>query len=119
MESGKPTFIEEIDQCEDKMSLHGRSVCITGRLTEHQVSDCVAKLMDLQNKSVVCIDTSLIEPFDARFGSLFQMIGEIGCGKENNIVLKARVVRCVDGLDMSLYRKAIECQRMYLEKRNG
>ncbi|XP_045159578.2 CST complex subunit TEN1-like [Mercenaria mercenaria] len=117
--SGKPTFIDEVSQCNDKSALHGQSVCVTGRLTLHEFSACLAKLTDPQSKSEICIDTSLIEPFQARFGSQFQMIGELEPGSQHDIVLKARVVRCVDGLDMSLYRKAIECQRMYLQKRNS
>lgn len=119
VQSGKPTFIDEISSCRNKMDLHGNSVCVTGRLTEHEVSACIAKLLDPQDKSELSIDTSLIEPFEARSGSLFQMIGELEPGRHGDIVLKARVVRCVDGLDMPLYRKAIECQRTYLEKRKS
>jgi hypothetical protein len=119
VQSGKPTFIEEISQYQDKTTLFGHSVNVVGRLTVHDVGTCLAKLADSQSKSDLCIDTSLIEPFEARFGSLFNMIGELEAGNQNDIMLKARVVRCVDGLDLSLYRKAIESQRKYLELRNA
>lgn len=119
VQSGKPTFIDEISNCVNKKTLLGHSVNVIGRLTVHEVSNCLAKLADPQSKSELCVDTSLIEPFDARFGSLFNMIGELEDGNQNEIVLRARVVRCVDGLDLSLYRKAIESQRRYLENRNA
>lgn len=116
---GKPTFIDEINQCNDKSNIHGQSVCVTGRLTEHLVGQCTAKLCDPQSKAELVINTSLIEPFEARFGSLFQMIGELETGYQGyDLVMKARVVRCVDGLDISLYKKAVQCQRNYLEKRS-
>lgn len=119
VQSGKPTFIDEISGYKNISKLLGKSVCVTGRLSEHEVSSCMAKLLDPQNKADMSIDTSLIEPFEARSGSLFQMIGELERGKQGDVVLKARVVRCVDGLDMALYRKAVECQRTYLEKRQA
>lgn len=119
MKSGKPTFIEEIVEQMKTVDLDGQAVCVTGRLKEHDVINCLAKLTDPQTKADLHVNTVLIEPFDARFGSLFQMIGELENRGSNSVVLKARVVRCVDGIDMILYRKALEYQRNYLEKRNG
>lgn len=122
VQSGKPTFIDEIIEDTKQMDMGGNSVCVTGRLTEHDVDSCQAQLTDPQTKKDLYVDTAFIEPFEARFGSLFQMIGELEnkSDKGNNIVvLKARVVRCVDGMDIALYRKAVEYQRTYLQKRNG
>jgi len=112
VKSGKPTFISEIVE-----DMNGDSVCITGRLTEHMVDICQGKLSDPQGKADVSVDTSLIEPFDAKIGSLFQMIGELETNVDK-VALKARVVRCVDGMDMALYRKVVQTQRVFFEKRN-
>lgn len=118
--SGKPTFIDEIMQNSNKQEINGQSVCVTGCLTEHDCVKCMAKIRDHQSKQDLYVDTKLIEPFNARYGSLFQMIGELDVdGKDGDIVLKARVVRCVDGLDLTLYKKAVQCQRMYFEKRKN
>lgn len=122
VKSGKPIFIDEIIEDMKHMDLNGSSICVTGRLIEHDVDVCLAKLSDPQTKKELCVDTAFIEPFEARFGSLFQMIGELETRSDkigNNAVLKARVVRCVDGMDMALYRKAVEYQRAHLQKRNG
>lgn len=120
VKSGKPKFIEEILEDNKHGDVDGNSVCVIGRLNEHEVDICQAKLSDPQSKKDLYVNTSLIEPFGARFGSLFQMIGELETSiikGDNDVVLKARVVRCVDGMDMTLYRKAVDCQRMYLQKR--
>ena len=118
LSSGTPTFIEEIT--ENKEKLNSSSVCIIGKLVDHNVGMCQGTLIDPSNKQEVRIDTSLIEPFDAKFGSLFHMIGELNSSGSSgdDIVLKTRVVRCVDGIDLTMYRKAVECQRLYLSKRN-
>lgn len=119
IQSGRPVFIEEIVSPDvDARAMHEMSVCLTGRLVHHDVDGCMAKLTDPQSKMDVYVDTSLIEPFGAKFGSLFQMIGELDYRSgQYGTVLKARVVRCVDGMDLVLYRKAIQCQRMYLDTR--
>lgn len=118
VKSGKPTFIEEINECSDPGKLIGQSVSVVGRLTMHEVSECTAKLADPSTKSDMLINTTLIEPFEARVGSLFHLIGEIESSNDDRVVLKARVVRCVDGLDLALYKKAIEGQRKYFELRS-
>lgn len=136
MSFGVQTFIDEIvEGLAIYADVGGKSVNVTGRLSEHDIDDCIAKLVDPQTKKELTIDTSLIEPFGARLGSLFQMIGEletIGSGDfrtsgsgdfrtkvGNCVVLKARVVRCVDGMDLALYRKALQLQREFLSKKDG
>ena len=65
------------------------------------------------------MSTSLIEPFCAKLGSLFQFIGEVDCVSErHDLKLIARVVRCVDGIDLVMYEKALTVQRQYLEQRS-
>ena len=68
------------------------------------------------------VDTTLVEPFDAKIGSLFQFIGEVkphGGEGESALVLQlqARVVRCCDGLDLLMYEQALKTQRKYLSSR--
>ena len=80
--------------------------------------------MDPKTQAFVVIDTTLVEPFDAKIGSLFQFIGEIkGHGKEeentavSQLQVQARIVRCCDGLDLLMYEHALKTQREYLKSR--
>lgn len=115
LDFGRPMFIEEITKTTVQEC---RSVSVIGRLTDHDVDECTALLMDPQSKQILLVSTSLIEPFGAKFGSLFQMIGELEVQEGRDVVLLcARVVRCVDGMDTGLYRKALHCQRTYLSSR--
>ena len=62
------------------------------------------------------IDTRLIEPLEGIQGNLCQVIGEVENGKiSNEFVLKARVFRRVDDLDLVLYEKALMKQREFLK----
>ena len=125
--SGAPVFIDEIVVGTSACAQEGQSVCVIGRLTDHEVDTCVARLTDPLTKRELTVDTSLIEPFGARLGSLFQMIGELETSnkggnlgttaKRGNLVLRTRVVRCVDGLDFTMYKKAISLQRDFLSTR--
>jgi len=87
------------------------------RLDRHNCSQSKATLCDPQSSTSLQLDTRLIEPFDARIGSLFQVIGELECGDTNQVVLKARVIRCVDGMDLIMYRRVVDSQRRYLKSR--
>ncbi|XP_052774675.1 uncharacterized protein LOC128213164 [Mya arenaria] len=128
VKSGAPTFIEEILEESMNTDLEGHSVCVIGRLSDHDVDSCSARVTDPLSKQDLVVDTSLIEPFGARYGSLFQFIGELVTGEQDgssgvtlnggsSVVLKARVVRCVDGIDMTMYRKAIMLQRDFLNRK--
>ncbi|XP_071094994.1 uncharacterized protein [Haliotis cracherodii] len=116
---GEPLIIDEIFQrlSSDIASIDGKSARIVGRLEEHNIHTCTAQVVDSNNRRPLTIDTRLVEPFSAKIGSLFQFIGELDCASNTNVTLKARVVRCVDGLDMKMYQKALVAQRQYLASR--
>ena len=117
-ESGEPLFIEEVLQRTSVENLEGKSVRITGKLEEYDAGASTARLVDPQSGKSLLVNTVLIEPFSAKRGSLFQMIGELDClNNRNEVMMKARVVRCVDGLDMTMYRKALTAQWEYLSMR--
>ena len=90
------------------------------RLQTHDFEQCRAVITDLTSKHSVTIDTRLIEPFQATTGVTFQFIGEMHpSDTSDKMLLQARVVRCVEGLDLSLYERAIDIQRRYLEQRQN
>ena len=90
------------------------------RLQTHDFEQCHAVITDPLCANSVTIDTRLIEPFEARIGVIFQFIGEMHQqSTSGKMLLQARVVRCVEGLDWLLYERAIDIQRHYLEQRQS
>lgn len=84
--------------------------------------DCInrqATLCDPQTSASVCVDTSLAEPLEGSVGSLFQVIGEVERedGGDTPIV-RARIMRCVDGMDLLMYNRALRNQQKYFQSRN-
>ncbi len=79
-----------------------------------------ATLCSVEHRHNQCLllDTRFIEPFRARPGSIFQFIGELdSASSDDHPVLRARVVRCVDGMDVAMYNKALDAQRKFFEGR--
>ncbi|KAK7477513.1 hypothetical protein BaRGS_00031198 [Batillaria attramentaria] len=114
---GEQVLVHELQICSDWV---GRSISVTGRLDEHDVETCQATLVDPKTQKQLQVDTSLVEPFPAKVGSLFQLIGEVMDNRDKDgagLVLQARVVRCVDGLDLVMYERALSSQREFMRNR--
>jgi len=95
------------------------SVCIF-RLQTHELGQCQAVITDPASTHSVLVDTRLIEPFQAKLGVMYQFIGELDQQDDTDkVLLRARVVRCVEGLDWLLYNRAMDIQRQYLEQRKA
>ena len=107
-------------------SLHGRSVCVTGRVITYNTREDRVTLQ--HDGSSLEVSTSLLctnDDEDPRFlrNAMCQFIGEI---QETRVVqadttvwrrtLVARVVSAVDGLNMNLYAEALKVQREFLHK---
>lgn len=71
-----------------------------------------------QHRLLVC--TALVEPFQAQLGSLYIVLGELeqqqGAGGP---VVRARVLSCVEGLNLPLLEQAIAEQRAQRRARAG
>lgn len=71
------------------------------------------------------VDVSKVSGADAhRVGSTYQYIGEVdssgvgagpGRGPGGEVVLRARVARCVDGLDVGLYHLSLHERKLFLQ----
>ncbi|XP_071172524.1 CST complex subunit TEN1-like [Mytilus edulis] len=110
---GEPYLLNEI--VENGYTMDGLSVRINGRLLQHDFQNCRAFLADPKTGCSLKVNTSLIEPLEEA-GSLFQLIGELShSGGET--ILNARLVRCIDGMDLVIYKKALELQRQYFQDR--
>ncbi|KAM5274094.1 CST complex subunit TEN1 [Ctenodactylus gundi] len=78
-------------------------------LTAQQGSD--------QHQLLVC--TKLVEPFQAQVGSLYMVLGELEHQDDGSPVLKARVLTCVEGMNLPLLEEAIREQRLYQQERGN
>ena len=118
---GVPWLIQEIiNKQSQRETLEGISVRVVGLLKEHRYQECMAKVADPQTKACLYVDTSLVEPIEGSVGSLFEFVGEIDCLDERcDVLLKARVAKCVDSLDFNLYKQAILSQREYFRMWNS
>ncbi|XP_030390220.1 CST complex subunit TEN1 [Gopherus evgoodei] len=67
----------------------------------------------------VCVCTKFVEPFQAQLGSLYVALGEIEQRDGERPVLKARVLMCVEGMNLPLLEQAIQEQRRYFQERQG
>ncbi|XP_025954795.2 CST complex subunit TEN1 [Dromaius novaehollandiae] len=65
----------------------------------------------------VCVDTSFVEPFEAQLGSLYMVLGEAEHREGEGPVVKARILTCVEGMNLPLLEQAIEEQRKYFRER--
>eukprot|EP00967_Tisochrysis_lutea_P094639 scaffold137660_cov22-Tisochrysis_lutea.AAC.1 len=91
------------------------SVRVTGRLCGVNRAECRASLADAQvGGESLLIDTSQVMEQHFRSGDLTQIIGELGSAITCNtspLVLRARILRNVDGLDLELFNKTVQAKR--------
>ncbi|XP_054832874.1 CST complex subunit TEN1 [Eublepharis macularius] len=96
----------------------GKTLRTFGRLHSYDLVSSKAILTAQHNKvqHLICICTKFVEPFQAQLGSTYIVLGETELGNDE-MVLKARVLTCVEGINLPLLEKAIEEQRKYFQER--
>ncbi|XP_061685041.1 CST complex subunit TEN1 isoform X1 [Syngnathoides biaculeatus] len=101
-------------------ALHdGQSVRTFGRLTYYDPEKSQASLT-VQHASEdhqVVINTSFVEPFNPIIGAQYVVLGDIQTGEGVDIRVCARVLNCVDGVNIALLQKAINEQRSFFRER--
>ncbi|KAJ1951242.1 hypothetical protein FBU59_000282 [Linderina macrospora] len=130
LEPGKPVFLE--DTVSQGRSMVGQTVRVTGTL--HSFNATLDRAILIDNQYLLVIDTSMLGVIKYYFGQTYQFIGvvtpanppdeqqlisgdlEDGSKYNLEIVVKARVARDVDGLDMEVYRKSVVVLRAFLDK---
>ncbi|KAJ2487384.1 hypothetical protein IWW37_005280 [Coemansia sp. RSA 2050] len=127
LEPGTPVFLEELEA----RPLHFivRTVRVTGTLHSYSPMTDRAELVD--GHSLLLVDTKLLGVHQYHIGQTYQLIGLIAASAQEDhkelpkdleedvrysldIILQARVVREVDGLDSAVYRKAVVLMRTFL-----
>eukprot|EP00658_Telonema_sp_P-2_P032052 TRINITY_DN23837_c0_g1_i2.p1 TRINITY_DN23837_c0_g1~~TRINITY_DN23837_c0_g1_i2.p1 ORF type:complete len:114 (-),score=25.41 TRINITY_DN23837_c0_g1_i2:512-853(-) len=91
-------------------SSHSDSVRVLGRLRKVDVASQQAVIE--HEGATIPINTALLGEVEWRMGGLFSFIGEVDCQAGAKSVV-ARVCRCMDGLDLTLYRQAVEIRRKW------
>ncbi|NWR66249.1 TEN1L protein, partial [Bucorvus abyssinicus] len=93
-----------------------------GRLCRYDLARSEA-VLTAQHSSAqywVCVDTKFVEPFQAQVGSCYMVLGEAEHreGKcSASPVVKARILTCVEGMNVPLLEQAIQEQRKYFSER--
>ncbi|XP_044151950.1 CST complex subunit TEN1 [Bufo gargarizans] len=65
------------------------------------------------------LNTRFVEPFSAQLGSYYLTLGELDLVDEGPLVLCARLLTCMEGVDLSLLQYAVEEQRRYFHDREA
>ncbi|XP_063051110.1 CST complex subunit TEN1 [Engraulis encrasicolus] len=96
----------------------GTSVRTFGRLTCYLPEESKAFLTS-QHGSVKCqvvVHTSYVEPFNPIEGAIYMVLGETENTDDGGAVVRARVLNCVDGVDLALLQKAVQDQRSLFQE---
>ncbi|NXU57160.1 TEN1L protein, partial [Turnix velox] len=90
-----------------------------GRLCSYNLAQSEA-ILSAQHGSAqfqVHVDTKSVEPFQAQLGSRYMVLGEAEHREGEGPVIKARILTCVEGMNVSLLEQAIQEQRKYFNER--
>ncbi|GAB2215356.1 hypothetical protein Drorol1_Dr00019739 [Drosera rotundifolia] len=110
--SGALVVLEELNPLSPHYT-NGASLRVTGKLTEYAVETAEAVIAD--GSATLRIDAKHLK-LNFRLGSLYQFIGELDIQLDNQVILKARVGRNVDGMDLDLYRQSLQLLREFQSK---
>ncbi|XP_026215298.1 CST complex subunit TEN1 [Anabas testudineus] len=97
----------------------GASVRTFGRLVSYQPEESRATLsaQHASKEHNVIIRTMFVEPFNPIIGAQYIVLGETENAEEVGVMVLARVLNCVDGVNIALLQKAINEQRSFFKER--
>lgn len=97
----------------------GDSVRTFGRLIRYEPEESMATLSAQHSSKDHCVivHTLFVEPFDAIIGAQYIVLGELDKMEGVGAVVRARVLNCVDGINVALLQKAIKDQRRFFQER--
>ncbi|KAJ8399687.1 hypothetical protein AAFF_G00407920 [Aldrovandia affinis] len=99
----------------------GATVRTFGRLTCYQPADSQAVLSSqhASTQHQVKVQTAFVEPFHPILGAQYIVLGELESTERDGVMVRARVLNCVDGVDLASLQRAINEQRRYFHGREG
>ncbi|XP_078529261.1 CST complex subunit TEN1-like [Lissotriton helveticus] len=91
------------------------------QLNSYNLAESRATLTAQHNSTQqqISVGTNLVEPWCAQLGSVYMALGEVDLAEGGLPMLQARVLTCVDGIDLPLLERAVLEQRKYLGIRGG
>ncbi|KAL7220742.1 hypothetical protein ACSBR2_013601 [Camellia fascicularis] len=89
----------------------GASLRVTAKLQDYSVETALAVIID--GNASLKIDTQHLN-VNLRVGSIYQFIGELIIQPNNEAILKARVGRNVDGIDLNLYHQSLNLLKEFI-----
>ncbi|KAM8842986.1 CST complex subunit TEN1 [Synchiropus picturatus] len=97
----------------------GTSLRTFGRLTSYESEESRATLSshNASEEHTVTVLTQFVEPFNPIMGAQYLVLGEVEEVEGVGVVVRARVLNCVDGVNVALLQKAITEQRAFFEER--
>ncbi|XP_046899973.1 CST complex subunit TEN1 [Hypomesus transpacificus] len=97
----------------------GDSVRTFGRLVCYQPEESKATLSAQHGSKQhhLVVQTTFVEPFDSIIGAQYIVLGEIENAEDGVVMVRARVLNCVDGVNLALLQRAIDVQRTYFTER--
>ncbi|XP_062244080.1 CST complex subunit TEN1 [Platichthys flesus] len=97
----------------------GKSVRTFGRLVCYQPEESRATLsaQHASKEHHVVVHTMFVEPFNPIIGAQYIALGETEHSEGVGHMVRARVLNCVDGVNIALLQKAINEQRSFLRER--
>ncbi|KAM9362714.1 CST complex subunit TEN1 [Symphorus nematophorus] len=97
----------------------GESVRIFGRLDCYQPEESRATLsaQHASKEHNVVVHTVFVEPFNPIIGAQYIVLGETENAEDVGVMVRARVLNCVDGVNIALLQKAINEQRSFFGER--
>ncbi|XP_027547747.1 CST complex subunit TEN1 isoform X2 [Neopelma chrysocephalum] len=98
----------------------GEALRTFGRLCCYDLarSEAVLTAQHSSAQYQICVDTKFVEPFQAQLGSFYIVLGEAEYREETSSpVVKARILTCVEGMNVPLLEQAIQEQRKYFKER--
>ncbi|KAM7418969.1 hypothetical protein PAMA_016199 [Pampus argenteus] len=99
----------------------GESVRTFGRLVCYQPEESRATLSahHASKEHQVVVHTLFVEPFNPIIGAQYVVMGEKENTEGDDVMVRARVLNCVDGVNVALLQKAINEQRSFFRERES
>ncbi|KAG7486927.1 CST complex subunit TEN1 [Solea senegalensis] len=97
----------------------GESVRTFGRLVSYQSEESRATLsaQHASKEHNVVVHTLFVEPFNPIIGAQYIVLGETENAEGVGVMIRARLMNCVDGVNIALLQKAINEQRRFFRER--
>ncbi|KAM3623113.1 uncharacterized protein V6R79_007154 [Siganus canaliculatus] len=84
---------------------------------EPEVSKATLSAQHASKEHHVVVHTLFVEPFNPIMGAQYLVLGEIDKAEGVGVMISARVLNCVDGVNVALLQRAIDEQRSFFRER--